>query len=221
MVPGSVVADIGSGTGILSELLLKNGNPVFAVEPNQAMRHAAEQLLGHYVRFRSVDGTAEATGLEAESVDFVVAAQAFHWFKATATRTEFKRIAKRNAWVVLIWNDRRQEGSPFLSDYESLLQQFGTDYQHVNHRHVDIERIQRFFHPGQAELARFVNVQNFDWPSLLGRLRSSSYVPNKGSAGYEPMLAELRRIFETHSSTGVVQMEYDTLVYYGQLDPRS
>src|SRR4051812_35067235 len=65
----SVVADIGSGTGILAEVWLKHGNPVFAVEPNGPMREAAERLLTAYPAFTSVPGTAEATTLADHSVD--------------------------------------------------------------------------------------------------------------------------------------------------------
>ena len=85
----SVVADVGSGTGILSELLLRAGCTVFGVEPNEAMREAAEELLQAYPNFKSVHGTAEATTLDDSSVDFVTAGQAFHWFDIEGARREF------------------------------------------------------------------------------------------------------------------------------------
>src|SRR5579863_1256797 len=78
--PGWVVADIGSGTGISTELFLRFGNNVFAVEPNLEMRSKAEELLAAHPGFRSVEGTAEATGLPGSSIDLIVAGQAFHWF---------------------------------------------------------------------------------------------------------------------------------------------
>src|SRR4051812_35209407 len=76
----SVVADIGSGTGISARVFLENGNPVFGVEPNAAMRAAAKEFLKSFPQFESVEGTAEATNLPDRSVDLVIAAQAFHWF---------------------------------------------------------------------------------------------------------------------------------------------
>ena len=90
--PDSVIADIGSGTGISAKLFLENGNEVFGVEPNDAMRSAAENFLSGYSKFRSVNGTAENTTLDESSLDFVIAAQAFHWFKPEETHGEFKRI---------------------------------------------------------------------------------------------------------------------------------
>src|SRR5437899_1233764 len=98
---GSSVADVGSGTGISARPLLEMGCTVFAVEPNAAMRSAAEQWLGDFPRFQSIAGTAEATTLAEHSVDAVVAAQAFHWFDAASARREFQRILKPRGWVAL------------------------------------------------------------------------------------------------------------------------
>ena len=125
----SVIADVDSGTGISTKLFLENGNTVYGVEPNQKMRQAAEAFLQAYPHFRSIAGTAEATTLPDQLVDYVVAAQAFHWFNIPATRQEFARVLKPDGWVVLLWNSRRLNSTPFLQAYEALLQQYGTDYQ--------------------------------------------------------------------------------------------
>ncbi len=61
--PDHMVADIGAGPGQMTELFLKNGNRVAAVEPNAAMRRAAEQHLHEYPLFTSIPATAEATTL--------------------------------------------------------------------------------------------------------------------------------------------------------------
>jgi len=132
----SVVADIGSGTGILTELFLRNGNPILVVEPNRDMREAAEGLLGRYSNFTSISGTAEASALKDQSVNFIAAGQAFHWFDHEQSRREFLRILKPGGWVALIWNDRILTGQ-FASVYESLLRTHGTDYAEVNHKGVD------------------------------------------------------------------------------------
>src|SRR4029453_17979120 len=91
LTPTAEVADIGSGTGLLSELFLRNGNRVYGVEPNREMREAGERLLSAYPSFVSVDGRAEATMLDDASVDFVTAGQAFHWFDPPHARREFMR----------------------------------------------------------------------------------------------------------------------------------
>src|SRR5205809_5538182 len=90
--PGHVIADIGSGTGLLSELFLKNGNRVYGVEPNAEMRQAGEEYLASYDGFCSVEGSAESTTLGDSTIAFVTAGQAFHWFEPSAVRSELALI---------------------------------------------------------------------------------------------------------------------------------
>ena len=219
LTPDSVVADIGSGTGLSSELFLKNGNRVFAVEPNPQMRSTAEALLGSYSGFTSVDGAAESTGLQSSSVDFVVAAQAFHWFDQEKSRLEFTRILKPGGWVALIWNERRLDSTPFLRDCEELLLRYGTDYGKIRHENITKE-IGSFFSPDVFQRKSFDNLQEFDFQGFEGRLRSASYVPALGNPNFEPMMGRAREIFAMHNKNGRVQYEYDTSVYYAQLKPR-
>ena len=210
------VADIGSGTGLLSKMLLEIGNRVFGVEPNADMRQAGERFLQDYSNFTSVAGSAEATTLPDGSVDMVTAAQAAHWFDGTQARREFVRILKTGGWAVLIWNERKTDSSPFLAAYEKLLLTYGTDYQDVRHEHTTAD-IDAFFSPSPFRSRFLPNYQSFDYASLKGRLLSSSYTPQNGDPRYEPMLRELRRIFDAHQREGRVRFEYDTQVYYGRL----
>jgi SAM-dependent methyltransferase len=212
----SIVADVGSGTGILSELFLRNGNQVFGVEPNAAMREAAERLLRNFPNFVSSDATAEATTLAASSVDLVTAAQAFHWFDRAKARAEFARILRPGGWVALIWNERRLDSTAFLRDYEQLLLRFGTDYEKVRHENVAGE-IGQFFAPANFQLKSLDNVQHFDFESLKGRTRSASYTPEPGDPNFAPLFAKLEELFNTHQCGGTVDFEYDTAVYYGRL----
>jgi SAM-dependent methyltransferase len=212
----SVIADVGSGTGILSELFLQNGNSVVAIEPNAAMREVAERLLQRYERFRSINAAAEATTLEPGSVDFVTAAQAFHWFDRARTKSEFARILTSAGWVVLIWNERRLDSTSFLRAYEDLLLHYGTDYEKVRHENV-IGEIAEFFSPLSFELRTLANAQHFDFESLKGRLLSSSYAPDQAHPNFNPMLKELERVFHSNQKDGIVSFEYETKVYYGHL----
>jgi SAM-dependent methyltransferase len=215
LTPHSVVADIGSGTGISAELFLREGCIVHAVEPNREMREAAERLLQKYPAFRSVNGTAGETTLTNESADLIVAAQAFHWFDTPETRAEFTRILKPSGHIVLMWNERLLEATPFLRDYEQLLLRFSPDYSSIRHENTDIAALSRFFRGPYAEHS-FPNVQVFDCEGLAGRLLSSSYAPAPGHPQHEPMMAELRRIFDTHNENGQVRFEYRAQVYVGR-----
>jgi ubiquinone/menaquinone biosynthesis C-methylase UbiE len=216
LTESSLVADVGSGTGILSEMFLRNGNTVFGVEPNAQMRSSAENLLSNYQQFKSIDGAAEATRLNSHSIDIVTAAQAFHWFDRTRARAEFVRILKPKAWVALIWNERRLNSTPFLRSYEQLLLQYGTDYQKVRHENVT-GQIADFFAPQRYRRHSFENIQTFDFESLMGRVLSASYIPEPDHSNFEPMFASLRDVFEKHQQRGTIAFEYDTRVYYGQL----
>lgn len=212
----SVVADIGSGSGKLSELFLQNGNRVFAVEPNPEMRAAAERLFSHEKTFVSIAASAEATSLATHSIDFITAGQAFHWFDRLKSKTEFSRILKPNGWVVIIWNERKLDTTPFLKAYEQLLLKFGTDYQEVRHERVSTE-VAHFFSPNRVILQTLENRQEFDFEGLAGRVASSSYTPDPGSTESEEMLARLREIFDQYAEDGHVSLLYDTNVYFGQL----
>lgn len=212
----SVVADVGSGTGILSKLFLKNGNRVLGVEPNPEMRAAAENLLDDHPRFTSIAGTAEDTRLPDASVDFVIAGQAFHWFDAERSRSEFVRILRPGGWVVLIWNLRRKDATPFLAAYEKLLEAYRTDRGELEIWRQDRDMAESLFGPHSFERATFDNAQVLDLDGLKGRLSSVSYVPARGEPGSEAMLREAEKIFEEHQTGGTVTIEYDTEIYYGR-----
>lgn len=213
--PGSIVADLGSGTGKLSEPFLTNGNLVYGVEPNGGMRTAAETILREFRNFRSIDGTAESTTLPDSSVDLICAGQAFHWFDPAPTKIEVRRILKPGGWVVLIWNARKLESTPFLEEYEKLLVAFGTDYQDIRHERAE-GMIAEFFAPDSFRRKDFPNQQVFDFEGLKGRVRSSSYTPQPGHPDFEPMFRELQLIFDKHQRNGYVVFDYDTRVFYAQ-----
>lgn len=216
LTPDSIVADIGSGTGKSFEMFLANGNVVFAVEPNAAMREVAERLFKEDPRFRSIDGSAEATTLPEASVDVIVAGQAFHWFDLPKTREEWVRILKPGGWVVLMWNARELQTTPFLHDYEQLLLEFGTDYKDIRHEKAE-DVIEGFFAPDKFSLRSFPNRQIFDYDGLEGRVRSSSYTPEPDHPKFEPMMRQLKIVFDTHQENGYVNFDYETKVFYGRL----
>lgn len=215
--PGHIVADIGSGCGFLSELFLKNGNRVYGIEPNDAMREAGEEYLASYDNFSSIVGSAEATTLESGSVDFVSAGQAFHWFEPNAARTEFRRVLKANGWIVVLWNDRQMD-TPFAAAYENLLVKYGTDYQRVREAYREAHVMQEFFGAGAVSQKILPSEQVLDWEGLLGRLRSSSYAPQEGHPNYPAMLADLAQLFRANERDGHVRMQYATHAYYGRLE---
>ncbi len=218
--PTHVIVDVGSGTGFLSELFLDQGYRVFGVEPNAEMRAAGEQLLAARPDFTSVAGTAEATTLDPQTADFVVAGQAFHWFKPAEARREFQRLLRPSGWVVLVWNDRKDHASGVYGAYEQIILDFRTDAA-ADKRMLfskDSAELAAFFAP-QPVIHRVVPgvTQEFDFSGLLGRMLSSSYAPQPGHPRHEPMVAALRRLFDEHQQDGKVRFEHVTEIYFGRL----
>jgi ubiquinone/menaquinone biosynthesis C-methylase UbiE len=213
---GTVIADVGSGTGISTGLFLRNGNPVFAIEPNRKMRAAAEKLLSGFPGFHSVNGTAEATTLPDGLVDCVVAAQAFHWFDPVKAHAEFRRILTQDGWVVLLWNTRLKQTTPFQRAYERLLETYAVDYAGVQHERINAAALSSFYAAG-FQVRSLPNTQTFDWESLKGRLLSSSYTPTEGQKSYAPMINALRDIFQENQQGGQVQFDYETNIYFGRI----
>jgi SAM-dependent methyltransferase len=216
LASSDLIADIASGTGFWTRLLLENGNRVYGVEPNADMRAAGERFLAEFPRFTSVAGTAEATTLPDHSLDFITAAQAGHWFDREKARQEFLRILKPGSWLVLLWNERLTDSSLFLRDYERLLLEYGTDYQDIRHERTTAE-VNQFFDPAPYQERTFDMRQEFDYAGVEGRLLSSSYAPGPEHTKHTAMLRELKRIFEAHAVAGRAAFEYKTRVFFGRL----
>ncbi|HUK28032.1 MAG TPA: class I SAM-dependent methyltransferase [Candidatus Acidoferrales bacterium] len=210
----SIVADVGSGTGILAKMLLQNGNVVFGVEPNDEMRSIAEANLSGYRNFRSVGASAESTMLPDSSVDYVTCAQSFHWFDRIRARKEFQRILKENGWVVLVWNSRRTS-TPFLRAYNEMVRRKPFEQRAVHHEDLTDEILSNFL--GSHRTVKVPNIQDCDEESFKGRVLSASYSPLPGDTSYEELLSSLSELFERFQVNGRVRFEYDTEVYAGQL----
>ncbi len=137
-----VVADVGSGTGLLSELFLTNSNHMIGVEPNDDMRIFAEKRLGKFPKFLSVKGRAERTSLETARIDLVTVGQALHWFDCEAASKEFARILKPNGHVCIVYNDRNNEDS-FMKEYDQIVSRYSRDRANVPT--IDHVYLSRFF----------------------------------------------------------------------------
>ena len=206
-----IIADIGSGTGILSEMFLKNGNIVYCVEPNKDMRTAAEKKLKNYSNFLSIDGSAEDTGLKDKSIDLITAGQAFHWFDIVKTKEEFKRILKPSGYVILIWNNRKKSSLGFPGEYEQLILKYGKDYKYIRKREKNIDKFFKF------EKKIFHNHQDVNIEEFNGRICSTSYIPLENEPIFEKMMVDFENLFNKYQENGIVRIEYDTEAYYGKL----
>ncbi len=214
--PDQVVADIGSGTGISCEPFLKNGNTVFAIEPNADMRAAAEKWWGMDRNFHSINASAESTSLPDHSIDLVVAGQAFHWFDVEKAKLEFRRILKPSGRVLLMWNTRTREDA-FNRAYEEFLHRYGTDFKSIRHEQIGEDVFRIFYKDSSYKTLKLPNHQIVDFDGLKGRMLSSSYMPQEGASNFDPMIQSLREIFDHHQKNGQVVMTYETELHLGQV----
>ncbi len=212
----SLIADIGSGTGKLSEIFLDNGYNLYGVEPNDEMREAAEAEFQDNPHFKSINGTAENTTLPSDSFSHIIAGQAFHWFDPVLCKTEFQKILKPGGWAILIWNERDVD-SPFLEDYESFLLKHAIRYAEVVHRNIDEKVLSTFYEPFSYKIKSTPSYQLFDFEGTLGRYQSSSYAFKEGDNEFPAAKEALKVLFDNYQQDGLIKMEYQTNIYYGQL----
>lgn len=208
-----VVADVGSGTGVLTEVFLKNGNAVYAIEPNREMRASAERSLRGYSRFRSIDATGERTTLPGRSVDLVAVGRAFHWLEPEKALYEFARILKPAGWVVII-AFRRNVSSPFLEEYDKLLLSFGADRRHMHRRRRELAS---FLTENAFEMKTFDERRSLELEELKGLTLSYSTSPAPDDPSAVPLLHAVDALFQKYQRDGGVVVGHAITMYYKQL----
>lgn len=214
----SVIADIGSGTGILTKQLLARKSKVFAVEPNDDMREIAQADLKHYKNFVSVNATAENTSLQPKSVDFITVAQAFHWFDVKGFKAECERILKPDGKVILVWNCRDEE-SKMVIDNDEVNRRFCPDFKGFTggtRGNVEQNVLKEFFSGGYEERV-FDNDITYEIDGFLGRNMSSSYSLKENDDDHAAYLEALEDVFDKHSVNGVAIMPNFTQCYVGRI----
>ncbi len=209
------VADIGSGTGLLSKLFLQNGNPVFGIEPNDEMRSWAEQSFSSFPNFVSVRGSAENTTLTDSSVDLVTVGQALHWFDRQRATTEFARILQKNGHVCIAYNDRNKDDS-FMQGYEVIIAKHARNRANVPA--IGDDYLSKFFRDGMYRKFTLRNEQFLDFEGLLGRIASASYMPNvTDKERFQALKNDASLLFKASGQTGRVRLLYDTVILLGQI----
>jgi ubiquinone/menaquinone biosynthesis C-methylase UbiE len=202
-----VAADVGAGTGISARLLGDRGVRVVAVEPGEAMRRAAAS----HPNVSWVAARAEATGLRSQSVDVVLCAQSFHWFRPTEVLPEFARILKRGGRLAIVWN-RRRGSDPFTAGYRQAIVDAGGAIT-VEGMNFDANVIPRSGAFSSAERIDLPNSQRLDLDGLIGRARSASYAPKSGAAG-DQLITKLQALHAQYADTsGCVILAQDTEVF--------
>jgi ubiquinone/menaquinone biosynthesis C-methylase UbiE len=217
--PDWPIADIGAGTGMLTELFLANGNPVTAIEPNSEMRSLCERLIPTYPLLKVLDATAEATGIPDGSVAMVAAGRALHWFDVPRALTEFRRILQPDGWLVLISLGRDKKETPQSRDFEYLLTHHGIDYTYARTGYRVHENLRDLF-AADHHHAEIDGQQQIDWETFLGQTNSLSVVPQPNDPRAETFHRLLRDYFNTYASHGILTAPTKCWIDAGRLSTR-
>jgi SAM-dependent methyltransferase len=215
----SQIADIGSGTGILSRLLLKRGSTVYCVEPNFDMRQTAEQDLLDFDNFISIDGNDVNTTLQDKSVDFVTVAQAYHWFNQQSFKIECQRILRPGGKIALIWNERDYKSDMVQKDF-AIRQKYAVgDKKGLGPLRMDEIRFEEIFMDGVYEYRTFENNLILDHDRYIGMNLSRSYSPREvcNPDEYNGFVCELSSLFYEYNQNGVLNFPHYTQSYIGQI----
>ena len=210
----SILADIGSGTGIFTSLFDNRVKTIFGVEPNNEMRDNAIIFLKGQKNFQPVRGDSENTNLGINSIDAIVCAQAFHWFDVEKTKIEFLRILKQKKQTALIWNIRDTK-DPFFSEYEKLLIKYCNNYLDAAHNR-DFDKIAGTIFTQHKKVIFHHNLY-YDFESVCGLLNSSSYCPLPNEENHKPLFENMKQLFEKYQVNNKVTFVYETMLYIGTL----
>lgn len=214
--PDSVIADVGSGTGIFSKLLLERGNKVFCIEPNEDMQSEAKRYLSDFDKCVFVQAGAENTTLPDNSVDFITAAQSFHWFDRKKFAAECKRLCRQKPLAALIWYSYDAK-TDIVRELEGINADCCPDFKGFAGGSKPESGVNGFF----------VNYSTFRFPServfadetaFINRCFSSSYAPSPESESGKNYENKLSRYFLKHSHSGRLALPVATVAHIGEVE---
>lgn len=218
LVPGGTVADIGSGTGILSAEFLDRGIETYCVEPNEEMRMRSEQRFLSNPLFHAIKATAEHTTLPAYSVDLITAGSSFHWFDAAAFRTECLRIL-RPGHPVCILHNIRDDTDPFTKAQHKLCETYCPGFTSLMHGALKSQAQAPSFFGGPMERYIFPFPLTYTKELFLQRTLSSSYAPKQTEANYAPFVEKMWELMHDASTGSSIVIPNQTLLLAGVIVP--
>ena len=215
------VADVAAGTGMLTQVFLTGGNTVVAIEPNAEMREVCEGLRAEWPQLSVLEGTAEATGLAAASVEMVAAGRAFHWFDPERAAAEFRRVLVPGGWVVLVSSGRKKEDTERGRAFEALLVEHGTDGEYAARRRMREAGCGDFLrglgHPERYGRVVFEEGWRMGLEEFRGIVQSVSCAPLEGDPRYPGMQRALEDFFARWSEGGALPWAEECVVEVGQV----
>lgn len=213
----SLIADIGAGTGIFSKLLVAKGSNVICIEPNHDMLKVAQRELADFPQSRFIQAPAENTGLASNSVDFITAAQSFHWFDRQLFQRECQRILKPHGKVVLIWNTKDSHDQLTIENAQ-LNKRLCPNFKGFSGG-IDKtpQAYKDFFKNGHCDYKTFQHDLFSDEQTFIGRNLSSSYAPMAGSVTYNDYVQAIKQLFAKYNTNNIIKIANITRCYIGEV----
>ena len=211
---GSVIADIGSGTGKFCRPLLERGSVIYAVEPNGDMLDAAQKSLGDQANYHPIKASAEETTLPEHSVDHITCAATFHWLDAKAFHRECLRILKPNGLVVMAWNVR-DKAAPLNRAHAEIFRRFCPKFESLSHGFDACQEDLKWFYGSKFERIAYEDDAVQDKKKFLSRSLSSSYALKPEDTEYTAFVAALEELFDAWQQDGVVTVPAQSVVFIG------
>ena len=203
------IAEIGSGTGILTKQMIEFGCDTFAVEPNIEMRKIADRKLNQFNNYNSIAATAENTTLNSNSIVLIIVAQAFHWFNKEQFMNECHRIQKKMN-IVLVWNTKNPE-QPYIKDLEIVNKRYCKDFKGFSGGICEEEI--RYFFNNKLSIYNFINDCELDYNGFQNAILTASYAPNENNENYKDYISEIQNIFIKHSTKNKIKILNNTIAY--------
>ncbi|MBQ4051447.1 MAG: class I SAM-dependent methyltransferase [Oscillospiraceae bacterium] len=215
MPEGSAAADMGSGTGLFSEQLIRAGVLTFCVEPDDGMRAKAEARLNGDPLFRSVAASAEESSLPDGSVGLVTAAAALHWFDPEGFRRECARILMPDG-IVGILNNVRDYDDPLTKEQHALCLRYCTSFTSFTHGFDKVsKRIPSILR--EYELFEYPFPLEYSVETFVSRGLSSSYSLKQGDPQFEEYVRELKALAEKYAENGVIRVGNKVALFIGKV----
>lgn len=211
----ATVADIGAGTGMLSQHFVGRVKAVYAIEPNAEMRQSAEKKLKASTTYKIVEGIAEAIPLPDHFIDLIVVGRAIHWFDPLKAKREFLRIIKPDGWLAILkvpcTDARLVEAIKSFRTKEN-----GWDVSNDRNRQK-FTPYSFYFGSNNFSLQQYPDTIYETWQEFFGRLSSLSPAPNDSHEFYSNYKEAAREIYQQFRVDDRLIVDIATEFHLGQI----
>ena len=207
---GSVVLDVGAGTGIATRELLRRGAWVVAIEPGSVVLGRAA---AHTPGLRALEADGAHLPVRDGIVDLLCFAQAWHWLDPGRRTAEAHRVLRDGGRWAGWWSHARADDSAWFDEYWTILEQTcpGT---HRGQRDTDWGATvaeDGLFDVGERITVPWVRELTVD--GWLTDQVSHSYVAALPSDERDRLIQRLRALLERHHPDHHLTVPYETWLW--------